>query len=541
MQLTLKGKIKKLGNNYGIVKSNDYDEEYFFQKVDVINTDRNWIKIGSKITFELKTNNSRGSNAHRIKLFSDKKNKKYSEGKQQDKKLNISSLINLIFNNEKPHISTLAFQEFITEGFSTLKTDNKELNDLIKLVVRDNVITDVEKIFLKEKTFELNLSTDLVQEANDYLFSNNPFFDNILSLIFKDGKIKENELAFLLEKSKENSFSSSFINNRFWQYAFSFQIDKLLQFKNIVKIIKLWYLSQNTQYDFAFNKDWIILQLNILNNNNIEENIDRALDNFEKKISSFFDKKYHISKSDIEEIYDHIFIDINKDVNEIEISKEKKNINFLSHKVYKKSDIYNILKVPILQQKGKWNDGYCQHNNDWFIFANIDQVARGYSEIKDFDYNNSLDQSGNLNWEAQNKSKLNWESIQKLKESSPFIFIRTPETEKNSWEYFGKGNCVYTIDSTPVKFKWKIRKHEFEEKNIKVQSQDESNIKQNIKIKWNDKIVPEKYKEEILLLLNEDQIFEASQEFLGLAYANGQKNLDKVMKEFERIIEVLDK
>ena len=229
MELTLKGKIKKLGTTYGIIESNDYNEEHFFIKSDVLINDRSKIKIGNTVIFELKTNKNRGSNACKIKLLDDN-NITYGNVSKSKTLPNIET----VFGNNKIHISYRSFQEFITEGFYILDNKNEDFNDLIKLVVKDNVITDIEKNFLKEKTLELNLSQDLLEKANEYLFSNNPFFDNILQIIYKDGIIKENELAFLVEKSKENSFSPSFVNNRFWQYSFS------IHFKNysILKILK---------------------------------------------------------------------------------------------------------------------------------------------------------------------------------------------------------------------------------------------------------------------------------------------------------------
>ena len=36
MQLTLKGKINKLGSTFGIIKSNDYNELHFFILSDII-------------------------------------------------------------------------------------------------------------------------------------------------------------------------------------------------------------------------------------------------------------------------------------------------------------------------------------------------------------------------------------------------------------------------------------------------------------------------------------------------------------------------
>ena len=53
--------------------------------------------------------------------------------------------------------------------------------------------------------------------------------------------------------------------------------------------------------------------------------------------------------------------------------------------------------------------------------------------------------------------------------------------------------------------------------------------------------VQEKYKSRIIDLINDNKIFDASQEYLQLAYNNGNKNADKVMIEFEKIIEALDK
>jgi len=469
MELTLKGKIKKLGTTYGIIESNDYNEEHFFIKSDVLKNDRSKIKIGNTVIFELKTNKNRGSNACKIKLLDDN-NITYGNVSKSKTLPNIET----VFGNNKIHISYRSFQEFITEGFYILDNKNEDFNDLIKLVVKDNVITDIEKNFLKEKTLELNLSQDLLEKANEYLFSNNPFFDNILQIIYKDGIIKENELAFLVEKSKENSFSPSFVNNRFWQYSFSIHFEKLLNFENIEKIIKLWHLSKNTKFDLGLQRDWIIMQLNILKSFKIHENINRGLEIFENKVFSFIESKYDTSSFEISKLYDLIVLDFNDKKLEITPSIIGKNndtsISFKVKSAYKKEDIYHMFNVPKEKQKGKWHNGYCEHNNEWFIFTNIGQTGHGFSKENEFDYNNSLDQYGDLNWEAINNSKLSWDSIQKLKSSSPYIFIRKPETKKDYWEYLGKGSCINALDTTPVKFKWKILGDEIKESNISLSS-----------------------------------------------------------------------
>ena len=71
--------------------------------------------------------------------------------------------------------------------------------------------------------------------------------------------------------------------------------------------------------------------------------------------------------------------------------------------------------------------------------------------------------------------------------------------------------------------------------------QDEKSAKNSNKLIWNKNFVPREYKNKIITLINNNEIFDASQQFLYLAYENGQKNPSKVMKEFERIIENLEK
>ena len=216
------------------------------------------------------------------------------------------------------------------------------------------------------------------------------------------------------------------------------------------------------------------MQLNILKSFKIHENINRGLEIFENKVFSFIESKYDTSSFEISKLYDLIVLDFNDKNLEITPSIIDKNndtsISFKVKSAYKKEDIYHMFNVPKEQQKGKWHNGYCEHNNEWFIFTNIGQTGHGFSKENEFDYNNSLDQYGDLNWEAINNSKLSWDSIQKLKSSSPYIFIRKPETKKDYWEYLGKGSCINALDTTPVKFKWKILGDEIKESNISLSS-----------------------------------------------------------------------
>ena len=83
---------------------------------------------------------------------------------------------------------------------------------------------------------------------------------------------------------------------------------------------------------------------------------------------------------------------------------------FEINRVYRKSDIYKIFNVPKAQKGGKWRNGYCEHNNEFFIFANIG--IPGKTDAGEYDYKNEINDDAEMDWEAQNGSKLSWASVQ---------------------------------------------------------------------------------------------------------------------------------
>ena len=144
-----------------------------------------------------------------------------------------------------------------------------------------------------------------------------------------------------------------------------------------------------------------------------------------------------------------------EEINEaVTVEKEVlKEALFEINRVYRKTDIYKILNVPKGQRGGKWRNGYCEHNKDFFIFANIG--IPGKTDVGVFDYKNMV--SGDkMEWEAQNGSKLSWPTVQKLISSNPYIFVRYKDFRSGSYKFIGVGECVETRDTTPVYFKWRI-------------------------------------------------------------------------------------
>ncbi len=131
---------------------------------------------------------------------------------------------------------------------------------------------------------------------------------------------------------------------------------------------------------------------------------------------------------------------------------------FEINRVYRKSDIYRIFNVPKAQQGGKWRNGYCEHNNEFFIFANVG--IPGKTDAGEYDYKNEINDDAEMDWEAQNSSKLSWASVQKLKNSNPYIFVRYKDFRNGAYKFIGVGECIRVEDTSPVYFKWKICDYE---------------------------------------------------------------------------------
>ena len=153
MKLSLKGRVKSLENMVGSIECEDYNELYYFIKSDIKEEYRKLIKKGDLVYFELKNNKNKRSKAFRISLAKEK-----TEKPQFSSKTNNTGQINIfkqdeiepkedknIFKVEKIEKNIekikLKFKKFITENFIKLESYNQEINELIKLVVKDNIIT----------------------------------------------------------------------------------------------------------------------------------------------------------------------------------------------------------------------------------------------------------------------------------------------------------------------------------------------------------------------------------------------------------------
>ena len=198
------------------------------------------------------------------------------------------------------------FKNYMCDEFTILNLKDEKISYLINLVTRDNVLTEIEKDFLSQKTEELSLPHDLIEKANEYILSKNPYLDNIFSLILSDGIIKKEEIMFLLEKTIENEFDEEHVNNRFWKFAINFHLNKFLEIESFSKLIKIWYTANKLSFDVIYKSDNFLSQFKLFHSNDIKLSIDLALDFFEKKLTDSICSHFKTKDFEINNLYNSI-------------------------------------------------------------------------------------------------------------------------------------------------------------------------------------------------------------------------------------------
>jgi hypothetical protein len=416
------------------------------------------------------------------------------------------------------------FYQYFTKDFTSIDEYDSKIRNLIRVVLRDNLITAAENLFLKEKLKEYKLSAELIELISAYVDSKNPYYDEIFQMIWSDNVVDKNEIAFLNEKIIENSQQKPPINKRFWIYSIKKKYEDLLNVNNFRKIIKLNAINSILNSDYNYDEVFNYLDL-FQEINDLEKIIEKAKEKFEEwTIANLNNLGLDIQ---LEFLYQRIDLDFKKEFQTEKpsfLKDEKVTGSIEINEYYTKKELYSYLNVPVIQQGGKWNNGYCEHNDKWFIFCNINIEGKGYYD-QNFNYSNSFDKEGNLNWEARFGSKIHWESISKLSDSQPYIFTKEKEGDVK-WKYNGRGMCLKIEDTTPVKISWRILN-----KNI---AQNEPLIDSSEFYKDNDP-----YKE--ILELSKINMFKAFDAYKKIVVKNNPKiNPRKIRKQFNELIEELD-
>lgn len=205
--------------------------------------------------------------------------KKFNTEQKNKKENKFDELIN-DYSSENVQ---LVVSNFFKNKLIEITTGNDKIDYLIKSVVKDNLITEAEELFLKNKAKEFSFEDDIIDKAKQLLEQNNPYLDNIIHIIFDDGIVSNEELSFLNEKTTENDFTQEFVNNRFWVIAFSEYRYHLLKLKGFDNIFKLIFIYLELNLNTRLNDDKLIEYLNIFSNYSIEDVVNQA----EKDILAF--------------------------------------------------------------------------------------------------------------------------------------------------------------------------------------------------------------------------------------------------------------
>lgn len=210
----------------------------------------------------------------------------YKDGLVNDSlKLLLSELSEVDFFNE--------LKSYFKGTLINVSTGIPQMDDLIKLVVKDNLITECEELFLKSKAVEHGYSEDIIEAAKKSLDSNNPYLDNLIHIIFEDGIITSEELMFLREKTQENGFSSSFVNERFWTIGLAEYTQHVVKINGLDKALLIFIILLKFDSNL-FNINKLYEHLDLFQEKSLSEIIESALDNFSNDLNLFFQSKYNL-------------------------------------------------------------------------------------------------------------------------------------------------------------------------------------------------------------------------------------------------------
>ena len=191
------------------------------------------------------------------------------------------------------------------------KTGNNQLDNIVRAVVKDNIITKAEEVFLKQKAIEFGVDKNIIEITKQSLFTNNPYLDDIIHLIFEDGIVTSEELNYLKEKGKENEFAVKFINKRFWIIGMSNYLKSLINLNNFKKIIILLVLLKELEGDEFIDDEWLFSWLNIFVGNSFETIIDVSIKKLEFEVIESASKDENVDLSEfLTDIYSKVNLEI---------------------------------------------------------------------------------------------------------------------------------------------------------------------------------------------------------------------------------------
>lgn len=123
---------------------------------------------------------------------------------------------------------------------------------------------------------------------------------------------------------------------------------------------------------------------------------------------------------------------------------------FLVEREYNKSDIYNLLDVPIKNRKGSSDTGYRSYSGAIFIFANIGVAGRTGVNHGNYWEND------HLVWFGKSKSHPEQKLIKIMLSNEVDVHIFTRNDSKKAFTYKGVGQTIAYERNKPIKIVWSL-------------------------------------------------------------------------------------
>ena len=197
-------------------------------------------------------------------------------------------------------LKTYISQKFIELNIKP-NTGNSNLDQLIRSIVKDNVITETEENFLKSKAIEYGLDEKVIGIAKSNLRSNNPYLDNLIHIVYEDGIVTQQEIIFLREKTLEETFSLYYSSRRFWVIGFSEYLPHLAKNEVLLEIILLLFILIKLDH-FDDLEVQIFDCLDIFKFDNYQKSIEYAKEELKKLVIEDLNLNYNIQARKIESL-----------------------------------------------------------------------------------------------------------------------------------------------------------------------------------------------------------------------------------------------
>lgn len=191
------------------------------------------------------------------------------------------------------------FKNIFKSFYVFFESGNKEIDYIIKCIVKDNVITLNEELFLKAKLRELNQDESIIDILKEKVNENNPYLDNLIKIIFSDDKVSEEELVFLKEKTEENNLTKVNVNKRFWSIGFNQNLKVFKNNQHFKKLVKLFYLCKYIGFSKIKDSNYLFNKLSIFYSNDIEKNLKYSVNSIEEEIKLFLENEYDCEPTNV--------------------------------------------------------------------------------------------------------------------------------------------------------------------------------------------------------------------------------------------------